>query len=547
MEILILLVCLIIIIMLRYKSGAAEKNECTLETLKVRDESEIKTDLKYPIYCFQSLPIFSLKLPEYNNDDKEYFKYNLLKNVVLHPYRKNLLFSPNRPFAIGLFRFAEKINPTELIIMSSNIFVINYFLKHYPIKIHLFSMKLISVDNPLITLYDRMPEERDFKALRGIPLIAKSNFIYKNFNYRSLYSSVRYNAKFLLELHKKFEPLAALYMLKTYNHNISMEVPAGQILISPFSHMTIQPSFLVEVTGSKLVSMRINMQDIFCRIQLFNVCSRNLNYSNSGNYLTYDLYMQKKYLPPDYTEVIGPDPVINKDILSKTLESYYTENTPFWSGKKIFKNHEGNLSHLLVSDKTVDGSFFSGFIDETPEELPNTFIINNENKIDNINTSVSQILGTCFENMSVSFFLNDEYDIYFYIRYLGDIYITPHFVKKMEKYLRRTMYRQEIIENRDLKPEAIIFPYTHKPALDQGLKVFKTLVKKNYTTIWLESSCIIEFMIEFIHLLFPIAVINVIGASSDRIYVNNYEPIENYQNLFPEPGDLIWSMKNIVF
>ena len=289
------------------------------------------------------------------------------------------------------------------------------------------------------------------------------------------------------------------------------------------------------------------MQDIFCRIQLFNSCSRNLNYSNTGEYLTYDMYMQKKYLPPDYISVIGPDPIISGNILSHTIESYYSANKNYWDEKKIFKKCTGTLKHLLISDKTVDGSVFTAFIEEPPEELPNDFEIKTENKIDKINTSVSQVLAICFENIKASFFLKDEYDIYFYIRYLGNIYVTNDFAKKMSKFLRRTMYKQEIIENHDSCPESIIFPYTYLPALQQGFKKFKSLIKKNYTTIWLESSCIVEFMIEFIHLLFPTTVINVIGNSSNKIYVTNYEPIENYQNLFPEPGDLIWSMKNIVF
>lgn len=522
--ILLLIFILIIIVITAKKKGSGEIAE-PLEQLVCRDT--IEYGLKYPYFCFSSVPVFNTELPDYPEENKKYFKFNILDNVVYNSYRKNLLFSGPRSAAISLFRFVNKFKINKLIVLANQpntIKILDYLLSHINLQIVLFSIKFNpeQITNNKIKFFKKNFTVEDCKDYIGWPIFGTVLYIYKNYSHKRIYSTVRYNTKFITELHLALKPKFALWRLNTYGADVNYEIPEGRILISPFQRMTTNPGYLVEcVHTTKL--QQVNMMDIFCRIHLFNVCSRNLNYSNTPEYKTYDTYMEKKYLPSNYREIIGPDPLITEKILSETLPCYYTE-----------KNY---LSPILISNETVEGSVYNGFADEsTIMLLPNDKLEITEKKgIYYLNIRNTEIFRLCFENLKVAFF-NDNPDNGYLVRYLGEVYFTKQFRKKV-------LYKHEQVEDyEEAKRKAtgilLKYPYSYEPAFRNGAKNF-IIPKEKYATLWIESCPGVEFMIDFFHYIMPETLMAVIGSCEPRYYAINYEPIENWKKLFVEKHDLV--------
>jgi hypothetical protein len=501
--ILILFICIICCV-----QGSSEN--LLLEKIMPHPDSETKINFKYPIYCYKTDPLFGIKLPDYDNTLLPYFSEAL--QAVSHQYRKNLLHSSYRAQAINLFRYGKKYKPARIICVCYHQEICDWFTRETKIPIVNFNPKYGG----------HMPQDLDFTKYRGCDLLAGNMyFLTRDFSFENIYASLRYNTDYLNYLYMNFQPQRALLCYRAFATNQEMEIVNGILQVAPYTHMNIVPEFMVECTGYVKFT-KVNLAQIFSRCHIFNVCQRNLNYSNTSEYITYDEYLERKYVPKNVQKVIGPNIKITDKILTEPLMYFYEAMKP--------------LSPFILDKRTTNGSIYIDFIENLNYNFPRYSLppkISREGNI--VRFGLGSIYEYCFNGLNCAFYTPEWNIHYMFLKYQGKIYTGYVPDARKKEYF-------DIHVVKTPPKNALQFPFLYEPALQKGADVFRKLLPNNPVCVWMETNTNTEFTAHLLHHIFPFALIKVLGDVEPQPWLINYEPIDNFEKHYVEPGDIIYEM-----
>lgn len=480
-----------------------------------REASFMIKGIEYPKYCVKMAPHYSLNLRNFPDEAKSFFKTDVFNKIVFHPYRKNIFESIYREELILLFYFIKKYALKKIVINSATAFSVSYLTKHMPdLKIYYFNP--IGVDIKNVNYFKKFI---DCDKFRGYPLFSKIDYRYAKVDYRNMYSSTIFSNKVAAEIHERLKPAVSMHLVMAFCSNENILLPKGDLVFAPYSKMEVNPHFGIE-SSNYMGLAKLNLQDIFCRIHVFNSCVRNLNHNDEGDYDTYDQYMEKKYLPDDYEREIGKKIQVNLKILSET-----------WP-EKI----ENPKEKLLTPDETpykyekAEMNYFGLVKDKKGYKI--------------LEITEAEIIADYFSGLNVAFYLEKDERIVAAFKYTGPVYIKEVTQARLDAFKKRPSFpvlKVKSFEDAVNKSDILVLrePFIYKGGLERAEKLFgPELIKLKPVNFWIRATRFTELFIELIHHLFPHNVVNVIGYSEPCVYVINHPPNSEWKEKI-DKGDVL--------
>jgi hypothetical protein len=466
----------------------------------VKGGSDLLEYVDYPAYC-KRVPHYGFYLPDFPDNIKAEIHHNVFMKIVKNPYRKNMIIDRSRAEIMTIFWFIKKYGPAEIILARVEKHTAATVKKYFP------KIKFILVEDPAELIL-----KKDFYA--GKPIYMQTDYAYKPINFPNTYSAAKYNINATNKILNTLKPKCGVCVLRAFSADEMVDIPAGRIMVMPYSGMRVAPFFQIELSGNALPEEEtVNLRDLFARINIFNICVRNINHSDKlREYKTFDQYLERETVPPELQLQF----TVTAEILKKQMEvpRIETEIEQMAPNMKIFPFPE--------------------------EKLPTEFKLEEKGGIYYFHLYLEEFYEQYFKGQKLAFYSDRATPLIKLLTFYGKVYvreISDVNLKKLRVWgdnIERVKAKSAIKTDRPVLEK----PFYIKEGVDNLEKVLRLTAPKTVVDIWIYAGDFLESVIEVFHRIYPYSIINVVGAADYKPYVLEWEPSKKWQKLV-QPGDLV--------
>jgi len=486
----IFIIIIIISLFLDPKIGGTEKLEYIDMDFPIEKNIKLKSCDKPKVY----LPRYCEKIDVYNGIELPDYPQEIKNSVYAENIRQE--FSTNLiPYSaiLGYFYIVAEVlaerKYNEIIILGSYPGVIPLVIAElFQCKIYYFTIKPVLrqlKDNKFVKIFNRFPNESDFKNFRGLPLFNLTLIIGIKKEINDAINAQHYTFAYANYILKSFQPIFSRTVLRGFRSSAhsSQFLPEGKIIIIPYVYY--RGCYQALETEGALRDSIYDFNDIALRCFIFNHCARSLDYDH--------LRIEKI---PDYKRIKKvTDKYIGKqvDLHAKTREKFLQNNSCY---QKKFANDSGKF---LVAIDSED-KFKYSYIDGLWYNMPKLKFVSNEYlqdiwssvriitfkketiKIKGKNIEVN--LYDKYKKIFVTGFYNLKHEYAYLISKKSEIYLSKFKIKHLNFYLLPELIKYTEASHRHFTPCK-----NKKKFLKIAAKEKQIIIEENFYRPELVDSC----------------------------------------------------------